>query len=185
MDQKHTPGQRTETVCTTRKTSQPRTSLLTQPQSQANHPPHTLPMNQARVMTIKGYCDLLLSDDELDVDMLDDIITSSCTCGANNRAHKRTCPMSSRAQYPTGRQHRTPKHKPGDYVDLHSVSVKDKHLTCWVIECLTKPAANLYRLSCTNVTGYRKRAHFVQEMIFQNKQLKYVTPLALYIIPIL
>ena len=52
VDQKHTPGQRTETVRTTRKTSQPRTSLLTQPQSQANHPPHTLPMNQARVMTV-------------------------------------------------------------------------------------------------------------------------------------
>ena len=27
------------------------------------------------------------------------------------------------------------------------------------------------------VTGYRKRAHFAQELIFQNKQLKYVTPL--------
>ena len=84
------------------------------------------------------------------MDMLDDVITSSCICGANNRAHKRTCPMSSRAQYPTGRQHRTPKHKPGDYVNMHSISVKDKHLTCRVIECLTKPAANLYRLSCTN-----------------------------------
>ena len=29
----------------------------------------------------------------------------------------------------------------------------------------------------SNVTGYRKRAHFAQELIFQNKQLKYVTPL--------
>ena len=27
------------------------------------------------------------------------------------------------------------------------------------------------------VTGYGKRAHFAQELIFQNKQLKYVTPL--------
>ena len=27
------------------------------------------------------------------------------------------------------------------------------------------------------VTGYRKRAHLAQELIFQNKQLKYVTPL--------
>ena len=26
------------------------------------------------------------------------------------------------------------------------------------------------------VTGYGKRAHFAQELIFQNKQLKYVTP---------
>ena len=78
---------------------------------------------------MKGYCDLLVSDDELDVDMLDDVITSSCTCGADNRAHKRTCPMSSRAQYPTGRQHGNPKHKPGDYVNLHSISMKDKHPT--------------------------------------------------------
>ena len=100
--------------------------------------------------SMKGYCNLLLSDDELDVDMVDDVIMSSCTCGANNRAHKRTCPMNSRAQYPTGRQHETPKHKPGDYVDLHSMGVKDEHLTCRVIECLTKPAANQYRLSCTN-----------------------------------
>ena len=29
---------------------------------------------------------------------------------------------------------------------------------------------------CKYVTGYRKRAHFAQELIFQNKQLKYVTP---------
>ena len=28
-----------------------------------------------------------------------------------------------------------------------------------------------------NVTGYGKRAHFAQELIFQNKQLKLVTPL--------
>ena len=27
------------------------------------------------------------------------------------------------------------------------------------------------------VTGYGKRAHFAQELIFKNKQLKYVTPL--------
>ena len=27
------------------------------------------------------------------------------------------------------------------------------------------------------VTGYGKRAHFAQELIFQNKHLKYVTPL--------
>ena len=27
------------------------------------------------------------------------------------------------------------------------------------------------------MTGYRKRAHFAQELIFQNKQLKLVTPL--------
>ena len=27
------------------------------------------------------------------------------------------------------------------------------------------------------VTGYEKRAHFAQELIFQNKHLKYVTPL--------
>ena len=52
--------------------------------------------------SMEGYCNLLLSDEQLDVDMLDDVITSSCTCGANNRAHKRTCPMISRAQYPTG-----------------------------------------------------------------------------------
>ena len=84
------------------------------------------------------------------MDMLDDVITSSCTCGANNRAHKRTCPMSSRAQYPTGRQHRTPKLKPGDYAHLRSIGVNDEHLTCQVVECLSKPAANLYRLSCTN-----------------------------------
>ena len=29
----------------------------------------------------------------------------------------------------------------------------------------------------TYVTGYGKRAHFAQELIFQNKHLKYVTPL--------
>ena len=28
-----------------------------------------------------------------------------------------------------------------------------------------------------NVTGYGKRAHFAQKLIFQNKQLKLVTPL--------
>ena len=64
--------------------------------------------------SMEGYCNLLLSDYELDVDMLDDVIMTSCTCRANKRAHKRTCPTSSRAQYPIARQHRTPKHKPGD-----------------------------------------------------------------------
>ena len=36
---------------------------------------------------------------------------------------------------------------------------------------------NQTSLSSVFVTGYRKRAHFAQELIFQNKQLKYVTPL--------
>ena len=31
--------------------------------------------------------------------------------------------------------------------------------------------------SCVFVTGYEKRAHFAQELIFQYKQLKLVTPL--------
>ena len=34
-----------------------------------------------------------------------------------------------------------------------------------------------YKTVLLIVTGYRKRAHFAQELIFQNKQLKYVTPL--------
>lgn len=98
----------------------------------------------------RAHCDLLLSDDELDIDTLDYIVTSTCTCGALNRAHKKTCPMNSRARYPTERQHRRPKHTPGDYVNLHSSNLKDKHLTCRVVECLAKPVATLYRLCCTN-----------------------------------
>ena len=96
------------------------------------------------------YCDLLLSDEELDIDLFEEAITSGCTCGALNRAHKKACPMNSRARYGTERQHSKPLYRPGDYVCLHSTHLKDEHIYCRVVECLAKPAANLYRLSCTN-----------------------------------
>ena len=42
--------------------------------------------------SMEGYCNLLLSDDELGLDMVNDAIISSCTCGGNNRAYKRNLP---------------------------------------------------------------------------------------------
>ena len=54
----------------------------------------------------EAYCDLLLLDDELDIDMLDDAVTSGCTCGALNRAHKKSCPKNSRERYLTETRHR-------------------------------------------------------------------------------
>ena len=88
--------------------------------------------------------DWLLSDDELDVDMLEETVMSGCTCGAL-RAHTKTCPLNPRARYPT-----QPLHRPGDYVFLHGTQLKDEHIHCRVIECLARPAANLYRLGLVN-----------------------------------
>ena len=88
--------------------------------------------------------DWLLSDDELDVDMLEETVMSGCTCGAL-RAHTKTCPMNPRARYPT-----QPLYRPGDYVFLHGTQLKDEHIHCRVIECLARPAANLYRLGLVN-----------------------------------
>ena len=88
-----------------------------------------------------------LSDDEIDVDMFEDAITSGCTCGAVNRAHKKTCPMNPKLLY---QQHTIkPLFKPGDFVCLHDGALKDKHICCRVIEHMSKTVATLYRLRCT------------------------------------
>ena len=50
-----------------------------------------------------------------------------------------------------------------------------------LILLINRISSNFYLpiISCIYlyVTGYGKRAHFAQELIFQNKQLKFVTPL--------
>ena len=98
VDQKHTPGQPSETVHTARKLSQvkdgPADTAAVTDKSPTTYSANELGDSDDS-SSMDGYCNLLLSDDELDVDMVDDVIMSSCTCGANNRAHKRTCPMSS------------------------------------------------------------------------------------------
>ena len=83
-------------------------------------------------------------DNELDVDAFDEAVFSGCTCGAD-RAHTKTCPMNPRARYAV-----QPLYRPGDYVYLHGAHLKDKHIHCRVVECLARPAVNLYRLSCMN-----------------------------------
>ena len=44
-----------------------------------------------------GDSDEFLSDKELDIDKIDDQITSGCTCG-HQCAHDKTCPMNPRRQ---------------------------------------------------------------------------------------
>ncbi len=99
---------------------------------------------------VEEYLTLLVSDDELDTDVFEDAITSSCTCGALNKAHSRTCPMNSRVCYVTERQHSKPLYEVEDYVYFHSKQLKNKHIPCQVVECLVKPVANLYRLCCAS-----------------------------------
>ena len=87
-----TRDQLTGTVPTIRET--PRLSLLISPRlgmltlskkvpTMKYHPTAAL-MSQASTVIYQN--DLLLSDDELDIDMLDDAVTSGCTCGALNTA---------------------------------------------------------------------------------------------------
>ena len=116
----------------------------------------------------EAYCDLLLSDDELDIDMLDDAITSGCTYGALNRAHKKSCPKNSSVRYLTETRRSKPLHKPGEYVFLHSTHLKDEHR---VIECLAKPVANLYRLCCETgvLTGVHPESDLTKSLSIQCK----------------
>ena len=75
---------------------------------------------------------------DIDFESFEDaIISGTCTCGAKSRAHKRTCPKSSRMCY-------TKKITPGDYVCIHSSTLKDKHITCRVVQRV----ANRYKLYC-------------------------------------
>ena len=75
---------------------------------------------------------------DIDFESFDNaIISGTCTCGAKSRAHKRTCPKSSRMCY-------TKKISPGDYVYIHSSTLKDKHISCRVVQRV----ANRYKLYC-------------------------------------
>ena len=96
------------------------------------------------------YVSLLMSDDELDLNEFEDAVISACNCGGLNRAHKKTCPMNSRARYGTRKPESKPIFKPGDYVCLHNSFLKDKHIYCRVVECMSRPAGSLYRLCCTS-----------------------------------
>ena len=86
--------------------------------------------------TAEDYCNLLLSDEELDIDLFEEAVTSGCTYGALNRAHKKSCPLNSRARYGTERQHGKPLFRPGDYVYLHIAHLKDERIYCRVVEWL-------------------------------------------------
>ena len=102
-------------------------------------------------------------DEQIYVDIV--VNDSACTCGADSRAHKRSCPLSSRKRYAvlaasTGAAVGEPvvsNSKPlpktrkiqlhvGDYVCVHSIQgVAKLHVVCRIVECMHER----FRLYCT------------------------------------
>ena len=102
--------------------------------------------------------DDLLSEEELNLDMFDDQITSGCTFWLQ-KARSKTC---------NSRQHHRvkPLFKPGDNVCLHN---RANHICCGVVEFNLKSARSIYRLCCK--TGVLKGLHQEADLTLLNEDI--------------